>query len=64
MVEQVAPRSAGRPEIVRVPAPPGEMPDTLADIRLAGRELGYAPRVPLPEGLARFVAWWQRQSEP
>ncbi len=64
MVEQVAAALGRRPEVVRVPAPPGEMPETLADIGLAGRELGYAPRVPLREGLARFVAWWKRRSEP
>lgn len=29
------------------------------DISAARRELGYAPRISLEEGLQRFVAWWQ-----
>jgi UDP-glucuronate 4-epimerase len=54
----------GRPvQVVQVPAPPGEMPSTLADVALAGRELGYAPKVPLAEGLSRFVAWWRAAYE-
>ena len=48
-----------RHRVVRVPAPPGEMVPTLADVGLAARELGYAPRVPLRQGLARFVDWWR-----
>jgi UDP-glucuronate 4-epimerase len=59
LVEKVATAVGGRPQIVRVPAPPGEMPSTLADIRLAGRDLGYAPKVSLSQGLERFVAWWR-----
>ena len=30
---------------------------TLADVSLVGRALGYAPRVPIEEGIARFAAW-------
>ena len=33
------------------------------DISAARRDLGYSPRVPLDEGLRRFVAWW-KTSEP
>ncbi|MBM3297480.1 MAG: NAD-dependent epimerase/dehydratase family protein [Candidatus Aminicenantes bacterium] len=35
----------------------GDVPDTLADIGKAGRDLGYAPRTPLREGLAREWDW-------
>jgi UDP-glucuronate 4-epimerase len=38
------------------------MKRTLADVSLAGRELGYAPRVPIEEGIARFVAWAKSSS--
>jgi UDP-glucuronate 4-epimerase len=59
LVQQLA-GAVGRPaQVTHLPAPPGEMVDTLADISLAARELGYAPRVPLSEGLARFVTWWR-----
>ena len=35
----------------------GDVTHTYADITLAGRELGYAPRVTMEEGLAREVEW-------
>jgi UDP-glucuronate 4-epimerase len=59
LVQQLA-GAIGRPaRVSHLPAPPGEMVDTLADVSLAARELGYAPRVSLSEGLARFVEWWR-----
>ena len=36
---------------------PGDMKHTHADVSLAGKALGYAPRVPIEEGIARFAAW-------
>ncbi len=39
------------------PEQPGDMKRTLADLTLSGRALGYAPKVPIEEGIARFVAW-------
>jgi UDP-glucuronate 4-epimerase len=62
LVEIVGRALGQSPRIVRQPAPPGEMPDTLADISLARRELGYAPRVSLVEGVSRFVDWWRSQA--
>jgi UDP-glucuronate 4-epimerase len=38
------------------------MKRTLADVSLAQRELGYAPRVPIAEGIPRFVAWWRAEN--
>jgi UDP-glucuronate 4-epimerase len=40
---------------------PGDMHRTLADVTLSGRDLGYAPKVPIEEGIARFVDWFKRQ---
>ncbi|MGZ6058616.1 MAG: SDR family NAD(P)-dependent oxidoreductase [Myxococcaceae bacterium] len=39
------------------PAQPGDMPLTLADLGHASTVLGYAPAVPLREGLRRFAEW-------
>jgi UDP-glucuronate 4-epimerase len=39
------------------PPRPGDQAHTMADIRKARRDLGYAPRTPLREGLAAQVAW-------
>ena len=38
----------------------GDVPRTWADIGAAREALGYAPRVPFEEGIARFVAWLQQ----
>jgi nucleoside-diphosphate-sugar epimerase len=35
------------------------MKRTLADVALAGRELGYAPKVSIEEGIRRFADWWR-----
>ncbi len=40
-----------------LPAQPGDMLHTLADVSLAGRALGYAPKVPIEEGIRRFIDW-------
>ncbi|HUY28976.1 MAG TPA: NAD-dependent epimerase/dehydratase family protein [Candidatus Binataceae bacterium] len=41
--------------IVHTPARPGDMRDTLADRALAGRILGWTPRVPIEDGLAELI---------
>ena len=52
-----------RPATIKwLPFQPGDMIHTLADVTLAGQALGYAPRVTIEEGIARFVAWL-RQNE-
>jgi UDP-glucuronate 4-epimerase len=38
--------------------PPGDVRETYADISRAARDFGFAPRVPLAEGIARFAAWF------
>ncbi len=45
--------------IERHPDQPGDVPITYADVSKAGRLLGYAPEVPIREGLRRFVAWYR-----
>jgi UDP-glucuronate 4-epimerase len=39
------------------PEQPGDMKRTLADLTLSTRALGYAPKVSIEEGIARFVTW-------
>ena len=41
------------------PLPPTEGPITYADVSKARALLDYDPKVPLAEGLARFVAWYK-----
>ncbi|RMG47432.1 MAG: SDR family NAD(P)-dependent oxidoreductase [Acidobacteria bacterium] len=53
-------RALGRePEIEPLPPQPGDVPVTFADISRARSELGYDPRVPIEEGIARFVRWYR-----
>lgn len=47
----------GRPAYA--PPRPGDIRDSLADIRLAGTLLGYEPRVDFREGLRRTVDWYR-----
>jgi UDP-glucuronate 4-epimerase len=49
-------------EIVDTPAPPSEPLITYADVTKARQLLGYEPKVPVEEGLARFVDWLRKES--
>jgi UDP-glucuronate 4-epimerase len=50
--------AAGKPaQIVRGEVPPGDVDATFADVTRAREELGYAPRVPLEDGIATVRAW-------
>jgi UDP-glucuronate 4-epimerase len=51
-----------RARIRRLPAQPGDVPITCADLTLARRDLGYAPRVPVREGVRRFVDWYRAEA--
>jgi UDP-glucuronate 4-epimerase len=42
-----------------LPMQPGDVATTYADIGPARRDLGFAPRTPIAEGLPRFVAWYR-----
>ena len=53
----VAPDALARVDFGAVPARPSDMDDMFADPGAARHALGYAPRVPLEDGLARTIAW-------
>ena len=50
-------------KIQRLPAQPGDVPITYADISKAREKLGYNPQFPLEEGLKRFVEWYREEKE-
>lgn len=52
------------PKIDHVPAQPGDVPRTWADITRARAVLGYDPKVTLEAGLECFVAWFREEDEP
>lgn len=41
------------------PPSEGDMPVTYADLTRSRQDLGYDPKVPVLEGIARFVAWYR-----
>jgi len=49
------------PRIERLPEQPGDVPITYADVSKAKSMLGYEPRVPIREGLRRYVDWYRRR---
>ena len=56
-------RALGRTlRIQPLPDQAGDVPRTWADIDRARKELGYAPKVGLDNGLERFVAWLRAQA--
>jgi UDP-glucuronate 4-epimerase len=53
-------RLLGRTAVkVYAPMQPGDVPATFAAIDRLAAVTGFAPRTPLAEGLARFVAWYR-----
>jgi UDP-glucuronate 4-epimerase len=48
-------------KIVDTPTPPSEPLITYADVSKANRLLGYEPKVPVAEGLRRFVEWMRKE---
>lgn len=53
-------RALGRKAAIEhKPAHPADVPRTAASIEKARRLLGWEPRVPLAEGVARTVAWYE-----
>lgn len=59
MVEEISGALGIRPTIQWAPMQPGDVQQTSADLTKSGAVLGYAPRVPFPEGIRRFVAWFR-----
>jgi UDP-glucuronate 4-epimerase len=61
MVDLIAKAIGMKPTIETLPEQPGDMKRTLADVTLSSRELGYAPKVTMEEGIRRFADWWRAQ---
>jgi UDP-glucuronate 4-epimerase len=61
LVSGVARRLGVEAELVVYPAHPADLPVTWADTTKARAALGFAPRIRLPDGIADFVAWFERE---
>ena len=42
-----------------LPMQPGDVPATWADVDDLQKDFGYAPSVPIREGVKRFVDWYR-----
>ena len=68
---QMVEKYVGKPAKIEIlPDQPGDVPYTCADVRKAGRLLGYSSKVPFAQGIQKTVEWYQafvereRQEEP
>jgi UDP-glucuronate 4-epimerase len=53
-------RAAGRQAIVEhLPMQPGDVEATAADVDALQRDVGFAPRTSIEDGMARFVEWFR-----
>lgn len=59
LVELIEDALGKRAILDRQPDQPGDVPITWADVSRAAAELDYAPRVPIEEGVIRFVRWFR-----
>jgi UDP-glucuronate 4-epimerase len=59
LVSWIADELGVEAKIDRLPEQPGDVPITYADVGKAHRMLGYSPKVPIREGLRRFVRWYR-----
>lgn len=54
--------AVGKPAVLnRLPEQPGDVRRTYADVTRAREALGYAPRVPIEQGIPMFVDWFRRE---
>lgn len=51
------------PRIEQQPDQPGDVPITYADISKARSLLGYNPKLPLEEGIKRFIRWFRESAQ-
>jgi UDP-glucuronate 4-epimerase len=42
-----------------LPAQPGDVARTYADVDALAADIGFQPRMPIEEGIRRFVEWYR-----
>jgi UDP-glucuronate 4-epimerase len=62
LVDLIGEACGRKPILERLPPQPGDVRVTYADVSRAREELGYVPRTPIREGLARFLAWYRARA--
>jgi UDP-glucuronate 4-epimerase len=59
LIHWIAEELAVEPRIQYLPDQPGDVPITYADISKAADLIGYSPKIPIREGLKRYVDWFK-----
>lgn len=59
-IAEIEKATGKRAEKQMLPMPPADVPVTYADITLGMRDLGFAPKVSIDQGIKRFVDWFCR----
>lgn len=59
LIESIEKACGKRATIVEAEAPPGDVVETYADIGRAATDFGFAPKIPLAEGIPAFVDWFK-----
>jgi UDP-glucuronate 4-epimerase len=59
LVHWIAGELGVEPAVEMLPEQPGDVPITYADVAKARALLGYEPKVPIREGLRRYVGWYR-----
>jgi UDP-glucuronate 4-epimerase len=59
LIQLIASALGVDPEIEQLPAQPGDVTRTYADISKARRLLGYDPQVSIEDGIVDFVDWYK-----
>ena len=62
LVHWIAAELGVEARIEMLPDQPGDVPLTFADVSKAREMLGYEPKVPIREGLKRYVAWYRART--
>jgi UDP-glucuronate decarboxylase len=60
LAEIIIEMTGSRSKLVNGPLPPDDPTQRQPDISLAKRELGWTPKVPLREGLAKTIDWFRK----
>jgi len=58
LVQLIEEQMGKRAQVEYLPAQPGDVERTYADIRKARDRLGYQPKINMREGISRFVRWY------
>jgi UDP-glucuronate 4-epimerase len=64
LIDLIAQAAGVEPSIEHHPDQPGDVPITFADVSHAADVLGWAPSVPIDEGIPRFVDWYRAERAP